>query len=269
MPNRIIRDAILDSDRYVSLTHDSERLLYIELLLLADDFGLVPLNFAFLRRRASPCAGKTEHQINEMLGQMIERDLIRTYRSDSGSLFGFIPRFGNAPRAKKPKWPMPPDSPGFNEIKYLAQNRVANAVRLHTNEPETETETETDLRKVVVGAANSREQGSTAPAPSAPACPHQEIIALWAEKLPTAIQPREWTPTRQKHLQARWREKRKRQNLEWWAGLFDYVAQSDFLMGRKNSPGRKPFALSLPWLLEPENFAKIIDGQYHEQEAAA
>jgi len=150
MPNRVIRDSVLDSDRYVGLTHDAERLLFLELLLMADDFGLVPLNFAFLRRRASPCAGRSEKQVNEMVEQLVERDLVRLYRSGSASLFGYIPRFGNVPRAKKPKWPLPPDQPAFSEINNLARSCAANvrtcnanAQHLQTNEPETETETET------------------------------------------------------------------------------------------------------------------------------
>ena len=116
MPNRVIREALLDSDRYLGLTHDSERLVFLELILLADDFGLVPLHFSFLRRRVSPCAGRTEAQVMEMIGQLVERDLLRVYRSESGAMFGYIPRFGNVPRATKPKWPTPPDQPSFADV---------------------------------------------------------------------------------------------------------------------------------------------------------
>lgn len=105
---------------------------------------------------------------------------------------------------------------------------------------------------------DGRERGST------PVCPHQEILALWAEKLPSAIQPREWTPARSQALKARWREKRNRQDLEWWAKFFDYVGQSDFLMGRSSSGSRRPFELSIDWLLKQENFVKVIEGRYHE-----
>lgn len=107
---------------------------------------------------------------------------------------------------------------------------------------------------------------------SPPLCPHQDILSLWAEKLPSAIQPREWTPARSQALKTRWREKRNRQNLDWWSKFFEYVGKSDFLMGRASTGSRKPFELSIDWLLKQENFVKVIEGRYHDQvdqEAAA
>lgn len=175
MPNRVIRESMLDSDRYSSLPTDSERLLFIELLLLADDFGLVPLNYAFLRRRVSPCVGKTEKQALVMLEHLIECDLIRTYHSESGSLFGYIPRFGNVPRAKKPKWPLPPDIPSFNEINKLARfccaptcKSTSSAGRALANAPETETETETEKKYTPAEAGGAGGRASVGPAQVAP-----------------------------------------------------------------------------------------------------
>lgn len=101
------------------------------------------------------------------------------------------------------------------------------------------------------------------------ACPHQAIVALFAEVLPSARQVRDWTPARQQLLRARWREDAKRQDLAWWRRFFGYVGQSDFLMGRSATPGRKPFELGLEWLLKSENFAKVREGAYHEAEVAA
>lgn len=100
-------------------------------------------------------------------------------------------------------------------------------------------------------------------------CPHQAIVALFAEVLPSARQVRDWTPARQQLLRARWREDAKRQDLAWWRRFFGYVGQSDFLMGRSATPGRKPFELGLEWLLKSENFAKVREGAYHEAEVAA
>ena len=104
------------------------------------------------------------------------------------------------------------------------------------------------------------------PSPVAPAdCPHQEIVKLFAEHLPMARQPAEWTTSRQALLRTRWKEKANRQNLEWWARFFAYVAQSDFLTGKAGTAGRKPFELDLPWLLKAENFLKVIEGKYHSE----
>jgi len=102
-----------------------------------------------------------------------------------------------------------------------------------------------------------------------PDCPHADILALWAEKLPVAIQPADWNEKRQHALRSRWREKPNRQKLEWWARFFEYIGESDFLMGRTNTPGRKAFALSLDWLCKSDNFLKVIEGRFHEQEGVS
>ncbi len=97
-----------------------------------------------------------------------------------------------------------------------------------------------------------------------PDCPHEAIIAAFHEALPMARRVRDWTPTRAQMLRQRWREDRKRQSLAWWQKFFAYCAESQFLTGRTNSAGRKPFELGLEWLVKAENFAKVREGAYHE-----
>jgi len=97
-----------------------------------------------------------------------------------------------------------------------------------------------------------------------PACPHGEIIALYHELLPTLRGVRVWQGRREKNLQARWREDPDRQSLDWWRRFFAYVAQSDFLMGRKTD-----FVADLAWLICPENFAKTIEGTYENRRRSA
>ena len=100
-------------------------------------------------------------------------------------------------------------------------------------------------------------------------CPQQEIIALYHRLLPTGRQVRDWTPARAQALRARWRDKPARQNLQWWERFFAYCAESDFLTGKVHTPGRKPFELSLDWLVKAENMAKVIEGAYENEREAA
>ena len=95
-----------------------------------------------------------------------------------------------------------------------------------------------------------------------PDCPHQEIIALYHEILPTSPQIRDWTPARAASLKARWNEGADRQTLEYWRKLFEYIAGQPFLTGKVVSNGRKPFFLTLDWLVKAENFAKVREGRY-------
>lgn len=93
-------------------------------------------------------------------------------------------------------------------------------------------------------------------------CPHQEIIALYHEVLPELSRVVKWTPARQKMLRARWREDRTRQNLESWRRFFEWIRKSDFLMGRATT-----FRATLPWMIKEENFAKILEKEYHRARA--
>lgn len=113
-----------------------------------------------------------------------------------------------------------------------------------------------------------RDMVKTAPA-VVDSCPQQQIIDLYHQTLPTGRQIREWTPARATALRNRWRESQKRQSLDWWQRFFTYCSTSPFLTGQVTTPGRKPFELSLDWLIKPENMAKVIEGAYHEAEKVA
>lgn len=100
--------------------------------------------------------------------------------------------------------------------------------------------------------------------PPAPPCPHTEIVALYHDILPMCPVIREWTKARQDKLRARWNEAPERQNLDYWRRFFEYVATCDFLVGRTNTPGRKPFYAPLYWMLGTENFTKIRERMYEQ-----
>lgn len=108
---------------------------------------------------------------------------------------------------------------------------------------------------------------SSAAADDLPACPHGEIIDLYNRTLAaqgwTTVNPKFWKGSRADSLRARWREDARRQNLDWWRGFFEHVAESDFLMGRTQSAGRAPFRGDLEWLVTFRNFAKVSEGKYH------
>jgi hypothetical protein len=101
-----------------------------------------------------------------------------------------------------------------------------------------------------------------------PDCPHQQIIALYHEVLPMCPRVRDWTPARATQLRARWNEDAKRQSLDWWRSFFEYVGASEFLTGRKVSPGKEPFFADLEWITKSANFTKIREGKYENRRAA-
>lgn len=116
------------------------------------------------------------------------------------------------------------------------------------------------------------------PKPTAlPDCPHLRVLALWAEVLPHLPQhePAQWRGTRADHLRARWRETAAAKGwatpddgMAYLRKLFAYVGQSAFLTGRTQpAPGKRPFQIELEWLVSPTNWARVIEGKYHQEAA--
>jgi hypothetical protein len=122
------------------------------------------------------------------------------------------------------------------------------------------------------------DKAKTGPKTGPPDCPHVQILALWAEVLPHLPQheAEQWKGTRAEHLRARWREtavvkrwKAPADGLGYFRKLFGYVGTSRFLTGRvqPREPGKPAFVVTLAWLVKPENWAKTIEGNYHQDAA--
>ncbi|WP_313425962.1 helix-turn-helix domain-containing protein [Stenotrophomonas rhizophila] len=94
-------------------------------------------------------------------------------------------------------------------------------------------------------------------------CPHEGIIAAYHAELPNCPVVMVWSDKRREHLRARWKADPDRQAIDWWQGLFKWMRESDYLMGKVNS-----FQVSLPWLVKSEeNLLKVIEGNYHHNRA--
>ncbi len=118
--------------------------------------------------------------------------------------------------------------------------------------PEAVTEAVTEEKPLAIGKPN---------------CPHQEIINLYHEILPASPRIKDWTTARATSLRARWNEGTDRQTLDYWKSFFEYVSGIPFLTGKVATNGRRPFIVSLDWLLKPENFAKVREGRYEDNQA--
>lgn len=109
------------------------------------------------------------------------------------------------------------------------------------------------------GGAPEEPQGLASPEAPAkpPPCPQAEIIAAYHAALPECPPVRVWTERAATMLRTRWREDPQRWNLDWWREFFAYIRKCPFLLGQKSD-----FQASLGWLVRPENFAKVLNGNY-------
>ena len=190
--------------------------------------------------------------------RMVKDEYVRTIRGEGS-------RFGDSPKPDDNHAPKPPFGDGSSS---------ASASASSSSSPETSTSSE-----IVVQAAQPSAELEPPPLldelqdAGIPACDHQGVLALWRQHMPTNPQPRVWTNTRRVYLQARWRElfaqgktHNRDEALAWFARFFRYLSQSAFLTGRGRTAGdRPPFQAELSWVLQPENFAKCIEGKYHPE----
>lgn len=273
MPNRLIRDEMLESESILSLPIEA-RWFYVTILLSADDVGLFEATSFKLARRADI----RREWGDKLLLVLADADLIRLYEVD-GKRYGFIPKFRQRLQIKRSKYPLPPlsliadDQDAISKINDLGikttvvQQRSTVAQQKFTvaqpPEPEPEPEPE-DIKEAKASLSGTM----------FPPCPHGLILELWKTNLPHLSQPRTWEGARQSALRGRWLQASKKSafsdgystqegGLKWWNDFFAYIANDTKLSDGFESNGRvwKP---DLPWILNATNFAKIIDGKYQK-----
>lgn len=197
MPNRIIRDGLLDSEAIHSLSTEA-RWLYVTVLLSADDLGCFEATPYRLARRADV----PRERADRMLTELIDTDLVRLYERD-GKRYGFVPRFRQRVQVKRLKHPAPPDALLIDEpdtlkkIKDLTRDPTVDnrcpPLGSRCSPPETETETETKSSLLPSVEESSAPVGAPAPKrPRSGASPQQEGLRILADGGVPEKQAREW-----------------------------------------------------------------------------
>lgn len=119
MTDRIIRDELLDSERWLTLKDNSDRLAYISLLLRADDYGNFSAEPYRLMRMWRDFGITTTILVAKCILELHDHDLIRLYEVD-GKPYLHIPRFRNMRRYWSRKFPKSP----FDEQTNDESNQV-------------------------------------------------------------------------------------------------------------------------------------------------
>lgn len=233
---------------------------------------LVPGEIVFGRSKAAADLGLSEQQIRTALN-LLKKMEIATSRSTNKFTVVLLVNWHNyqdeqTPSNQQTNQPATSNQPAVNHIQALENNNTSlrEVVDATASTPDQQTENFEAEDEPVEGKRNT-----------VPPCPHQQILALYHELLPELPRMKVWDGARQQGLTARWRERWKAghyatqaDGLAYWRRMFEYIGKKcDWLMGRsENYGGRKPFQASLDWIVKPQNFAKIIERKYENQEAA-
>lgn len=111
MPNRILKESICISEDIAQLSWFEEVLFY-RLIVSADDFGRYDGRPAIIKGRLFPLTGVTTKQIDEALKKLASVGIVALYEIDGhGYLQISAWERHQSPRAKKSKYPAPPEKP--------------------------------------------------------------------------------------------------------------------------------------------------------------
>jgi len=117
MSDRVIRDELLTSERYWSVSIQAQQ-LYIHLILCVDDAARFSGKNFTIRAACYPGRAVESADIDRWLTELIDADLIRAYLN-GGERFLFMPRFRNRRRyIASSRFPEPP-----NEINDLPSKK--------------------------------------------------------------------------------------------------------------------------------------------------
>ena len=112
MPNRVLRQELLISDRFIEkITNNTDRMCFIALLLHADDLGNLEGTTARVHRIWRDFNVTSQEQTNKILTSLIDADLIRFYEIKNNQeikRYIHIPRFKQRLRFLKRLNPLSP-----------------------------------------------------------------------------------------------------------------------------------------------------------------
>lgn len=107
MPARMIRDGLLDSDRFLGLPDNTARMCFVACMLTADDRGNREASSGALVRLWRDLGVDSNAKAEDIAQFLSDKDLVRLYESD-GKRFMHIPRFGQRLRSFKRACPVSP-----------------------------------------------------------------------------------------------------------------------------------------------------------------
>lgn len=96
-----------------------------------------------------------------------------------------------------------------------------------------------------------------------PIVPYREIVDVYHEVLDNNPKIRVQSDKLQRQLKRLWNYHDEHKDIEWWREYFHHCRLSPFLTNQVTNPHNPNFKVNLEWLTNFNNFAKIVNGNYH------
>lgn len=221
MPNRILREGILTSERVNSLSTNAE-LFYRRLQSVVDDYGRFSANLTLLRASCYPLKldSVKEDSISKHLAECVGARLIVLY-TVADKAYLELQDFRQQVRAKESKYPAPD--------KHMHSECVADAKHVQSNAHlgvDVDVDVD-DSEPIGSGASPTGE----APQNRSEAIPYQAIVDGYNGNLERLPKVRELTSKRRTALRNAWQANAQRRSLEFWNAYWEECADDPFLNG--------------------------------------
>lgn len=280
MPNRLIREGLLESEAVLSVPVEA-RWLFVTIMLSADDVGLFEATEFRLGRKADV----SRDSVGRLLTMLADVDLIRLYEVN-GKRFGFIPRFRQRVQIKSTRHPLPPrelmadDQDASKKINDLASETTVGApvgsgcaTVAQPSEAEAEVEEKVSVQSKTSSSPSPRRRSPATCDSRAPACPVEAIVEAYHEALPDWPRAKVIRDARTKAIKAMWqwvmtstksdghrRAETAEQGIDWFRQYFGRVRSNDFLMGRtQRSAEHANWRPDIDYLLTDRGLKQVIE----------
>jgi hypothetical protein len=96
--------------------------------------------------------------------------------------------------------------------------------------------------------------------------PYQKIVEAFNEICTSLTKVKELTESRKSTIKARYKD--LDYSMDKVKEYFAKIQASDFLTGKVEREGKRPFKATFDWIIKPANYVKIIEGNYENKEAS-
>lgn len=261
MPNRIIREGLIDSDKMASLGW-AEQVLFVRLMLIADDFGRLDGRPEIVLSRAYPMdLGRVVlSDVKGWLDSLLKAGLVLRYVVENKPYL-LIPNFNQRLRIKKSKYPCPlEDIEELMTVNCQTYDRQLSDICQTYDRPEVEVEEEVEEEVEYNTLSSKLPVKKELKKKKESLLSNQDLTGvieyfnLKCDRLPKVIK---LTETRKAKLKKRIEEF----GIDGINQLFNKVAESDFLNGESG------WKASFDWILDSETrVIKILEGQYDNKQ---